>query len=180
MATVPASDLTPELRAQAEEMKRVRGLPTLGFYEDLMAHPGLFERVQALGTFLRFHGVLPGRVREACILMAAVEQRSPFEWQTHQQTARAAGLTEAEIAAIAAGSSLDPTLETARLAVRATIASQPVAQPVFDSLAAALTLQGAVELVTLAAFYRMMAGLAGAFESVLPGATPPPWLKQEE
>ena len=74
--------LTPELRAQRQEMLQKRGLPTLGFYEQLMAYPELFERLQALGTLVRFQSVLPPRVREAEVLMAAVEQRSAFEWQT--------------------------------------------------------------------------------------------------
>src|SRR5262249_51632531 len=43
--------------------------------------PELFEWLQALGTSVRFHSVLPLRVREAEVLMAAVEQRSAFEWQ---------------------------------------------------------------------------------------------------
>jgi alkylhydroperoxidase family enzyme len=177
MATVPdlEAHLTPELRAQAEEMKRTRGLSTLGFYGDLMAHPALFQHVQALGTFLRFHGTLPARDREAVILFAAVGQRSPFEWQTHQKTARAAGLTEVEIAAIGSGSPLDSQLSDLRETVLAVLAGKSVPQELFDRLTLELTLPGAIEVITLASFYRMMAGLGAAFDSTLPGAEPPPW-----
>lgn len=177
MARVPDLDahLTPALRAQAEEMKRARGLPTLGFYGDLMAHPGAFERVQALGSFLRFEGTLPARVREATILLAGVEQRSAFEWQTHQHTARAAGLTDDEIAAIGRGDPLPGLLGELRETVRAVVAGASVPQDRFDRLTAELTLPGAIEVIVLASFYRMMAGLAAAFDSVLPGAAAPPW-----
>ncbi len=177
MAQIPGLDafLTPALRAKAEQMKRERGLPTLGFYGDLMAHPELFARVEALGSFLRFHGLLPARIREAAILMAAVEQRSPFEWDTHQQTARAAGLVEDEITAIGSGAILPHDLEEVRVVVRSVVRGTSVLQEVFDSVAARLTLQGAVELVGLVAFYRMMAGLGAAFDSALPDAAPPPW-----
>ena len=167
--------LSPALREKAETMKRARGLPTLGFYEDLMVHPALFECVENLGTFLRFHGSLPERLREAAILMAAVEQRSAFEWQTHQQTARKAGLSESEIDAIGSAQPLDRDLETVRSIVLATIRNQPAPQSSFDSFASMTSLTAAVELITLSAFYRMMAGLGSAFESTLPNAAPPPW-----
>ncbi len=171
--------LTPDLRQQAAAMKAARGLPTLGFYEDLMANPGLFERVQALGTFLRFEATLPPRVREAAILAAAVEQRSAFEWETHQHTARQAGLADEEIRALGEGLELPAELEDVRDVVRAVVRGQSVPQALFDRVASRLSVPSAVELVTLAAFYRMMAGLGGAFDSALPGSGEPPWLVRQ-
>jgi len=177
MARIPNAldSLTPQLRAKAEEMKKARGLPNLGFYEDLMIHPELFARVEALGSFLRFHGSLPGRLREAVILMAAVEQRSAFEWQTHQKTARLAGLTEEEITAIGQAGILDPPLDRIRTLVSATIHDQAAPQDDFDILRRELGNEAAIEIIVLAAFYRMMSGLGSAFESKLPGAETPPW-----
>ena len=142
--------LTPELRAQRQEMLQKRGLPTLGFYEQLMAYPELFERLQALGTFVRFQSVLPPRVREAEVLMAAVEQRSAFEWQTHEKTAAAAGVEPALFEAIGAGRSLQPFgdgLEDVRAAVRCVVRQDTVPQDVFDRLTSAFTVPGAVEVV---------------------------------
>lgn len=169
--------LTPEMRAKAEQMKRARGLEHLGFYEDLMVHPALLERVEALGAFLRFHGLLPGRVREAAILCAGVFLRSALEWTTHQQTARAAGLTEAEISAIGIRASLPPDLESVRNCVEVVLQGRKVPQPLFDALARTYSLPAAVELVTLAAFYRMAAALGSAMES--PTAGELPWESKE-
>ena len=170
--------LTPALREKAAAMKAARGLPTLGFYEDLMANPGLFERVQALGTFLRFEATLPPRVREAAILAAAVEQQSAFEWDTHQHTARQAGLTDEEIGALGDGSELPAELEDVRAVVRAVVRGQSVPQALFDRVASRFSVPSAVELVTLAAFYRMIAGLGAAFDSVLLGSGEPPWVRR--
>ena len=173
--------LTPELRAQRREMLDTRGLPTLGFYEPLMAYPELFERLQALGTFVRFQSALPARVREAEVLIAAVEQRSAFEWQTHAKTAAAAGVEPALFDAIAAGRPLDgfgAALDDVRAAVRSVVRTEAVAQDVFDRLTSAFGLAGAVEVVTLAAMYRMFASLSAAFESRMPeGTPPPPWTR---
>jgi len=181
MATIADIErhLTPALRAQRREMLDKRGLPTLGFYEQLMAYPELFDRLQALGTFVRFDSVLPPRVREAEVLMAAVEQRSAFEWQTHEKTAAAAGVEPALFRAIGAGESLQAFgagLEDVRTAVRAVVRAAVVPQAVFDRLTSAFTLPGAVEVVALASMYRMYASLAAAFESRMPeGTPPPPW-----
>ncbi len=173
------AQLTPELRRKAREMMQQRGLPTLGFYAELMAYPELFDRLQALGTFLRFDSTLPPRVREAAVLMAAVEQRSAFEWQTHVKTALAAGVGPELFAAIASGASLQSmgdALEDVRATVRCVVAQQSVPQGVFDRLSHAYGIPGAVEVVALAAAYRMFASLAAAFDSVMPDADPPPWM----
>lgn len=177
MAGIPdlEAHLTPGLRAEAEKLMKLRGLPTPGFYGELMVHPELFERVKALGTFLRFHGVLPARVREAAILCAAVVQRSSFEWDTHQATAREAGLDDATIAAIGSGGPLPDDLEAVRGLVTVVLCGASVPQGLFDRLRGGLGLQGVVELVTLTAFYAMMARLGASFDSAMPGAPPPPW-----
>jgi 4-carboxymuconolactone decarboxylase len=180
VARIPdlGSHLTPDLRRKAYDMMQQRGLPTLGFYAQLMAHPELFERLQALGSFVRFESRLPPRVREAEVLMAAVEQRSAFEWQTHSKSAAVAGVGSDLFAAIASGASLESfgdALEDVRSVVRCVVRQQSAPQPVFDRLMQAFGVPGAVEVVTLAAMYRMFASLAAAFESTMPEADPPPW-----
>ena len=184
MATIADIErhLTPALRDQRRAMLDKRGLPTLGFYEQLMAYPELFERLQALGTFVRFESVLPPRVREAEILMAAVEQRSAFEWQTHEKTAAAAGVEPALFRAIGAGEPLQSfgdALEDVRTAVRCVVRAEVLPQEVFDRLVSAFGVPGAVEVVVVAAMYRMFASLGAAFESRMPAGTlPPPWTSQ--
>jgi 4-carboxymuconolactone decarboxylase len=180
VARIPDLDshLTPELRRKAHEMMQQRGLSTLGFYAELMAYPELFERLQVLGTFVRFDSRLPLRVREAEVLMAAAEQRSAFEWQTHAKTAAAAGVSPELFAAIASGASLQSfgdALEDVRDTVRCVVRQHSVPQPVFDWLIQIFGVAGAVEVVTLAAMYRMIASLGAAFDSTVPEADPPPW-----
>jgi 4-carboxymuconolactone decarboxylase/cardiolipin synthase len=175
MARVFHHPLPPELQSKASEMLNARGLKSLHFYRDLMEHPGLFERVEALGSYLRFHGVLPGRIREAAILVAGVSQQNATIWQTHQHTARKAGLSEAEISAIGGGRTLEEPLEDVAQAVRSCIAGEALPQTVFDRLVDAFETKGAVEIVTLAAFYRMMDGLSESFESAAEAVSPLPW-----
>ncbi len=177
MATIRELDsyLTPELRKQRQEMLAERHLPNLGFYEQLMVYPELFERISDLGSFVRFHSSLSAPVREATILMTGVELKSTLEWTTHQESARTAGLSQELIDAIGSGSRLDSEHERLRLLVRTVTAQQSVAQGLFDELVEAYTIQGAVELVTLVSMYRMFAALGAAFDSVMPGGAPVPW-----
>jgi alkylhydroperoxidase family enzyme len=52
---------------------------------------------------------LPRRTREVAILRVAVRRASQYEWKQHQSIARRAGLTDAEITAIADGTATGPT-----------------------------------------------------------------------
>lgn len=181
MARIPdlETHLTPALREKRAAMLAQRGLPTLGFYEQLMVYPELFEHLQALGTFVRFQSVLPPRMREIAVLMAAVEQRSAFEWQTHEKTAALAGVEPTLMAAIGSEAALDPDLTDVRDAVRCVVRLESLPQALFERLLGLYGVQGAVELITLASMYRMFAGLGAAFDSHMPADTPPPpWESQ--
>jgi 4-carboxymuconolactone decarboxylase len=174
MATVPDLEarLSPKLRQQRSEMLARRGLPTLGFYEQLMVYPELFETLQALGTFVRFGSALPPRLREAEVLMCAVEQHSAFEWDTHVKSAAEAGVEASLSTAIASGAPLHPFgpgLEELRTVVRCVVGLTSVPQDAFDRLSALLGVKCAVEAVALAAMYRMFAGLGAGFDSAMPG-----------
>jgi alkylhydroperoxidase family enzyme len=169
------SHLTPELQKKRQEMLEQRQLPNLGFYDQLMVYPELFERLSELGSFVRFHSSLSDPVREATILMTGVELKSELEWSTHQEPAMRAGLSPELLHRIGSGSALDPEHERLRQLVRTVTAQQSVPQALFDELVEAYTLQGAVELVTLVSMYRMFAALGAAFDSVMPGGSAPPW-----
>lgn len=171
MATIPDLDqhLTPEMHLRRQQMLAQRQLPNLGFYDQLLVYPELFERISAVGTFVRYQSDLPARLREATILMVGVELSSQFEWDTHQKAAREAGLDDALIARIGARAPLDPELEELRQLVRHVVHLESVPQDLFDRLTGRYGLQPAVELVALGAIYRMYASLAAAFDSVMPG-----------
>ena len=107
-----------------------------------------------------------------------MEQRSAFEWQTHVKTAAAADVEPQLFSAIAQGApltSFGDVLEEVRTTVRSVVRQQSVPQEVFDCLMQAFGVAGAVEVVVLAAMYRMYAALGAAFDSTMPGAEAPPW-----
>ena len=76
--------------------------PTLNVFSTLARHPGLFRRWFPFAGKL-LGGRLPARDRELLILRSAWQCRSDYEWGQHVVIARAAGLSDEEIARVAAG-----------------------------------------------------------------------------
>jgi 4-carboxymuconolactone decarboxylase len=62
---------------------------------------GVFEPWSALARYLALDGILPSREREIVILRVGWRARSIYEFGQHTKFGRRAGLTEAEIAALA-------------------------------------------------------------------------------
>jgi 4-carboxymuconolactone decarboxylase len=56
--------------------------------------PGLADRVQRLGEYIRFGSTLPERIMEFVVLMTAFHLKSPYIWQSHRRNALKAGLSE--------------------------------------------------------------------------------------
>ncbi len=74
-----------------------------GPLEAMVLCPAAGDPLQELGGRLRFDGVLPGKLRELAILVAARFWTAQFEWHAHARIAREEGLDNAVIAAIAEG-----------------------------------------------------------------------------
>ena len=104
------ADLPPEAQPVWDAIAGPRGA-VRGPYQVLLRDPALAERVQALGGYLRFHGILPGADRELAILTAARELGAAFEWVMHEPFAREAGTSPAAIEAVRTGGPLDGLAE---------------------------------------------------------------------
>ena len=75
----------------------------LNILRTIAHHPTLLEPFLGFAAALAARGVLPRRVSELLALRAAWNCKSAFEWAHHVVYARAAGLTEDEIARIPVG-----------------------------------------------------------------------------
>ena len=79
----------------------------LNIFATLAHHPRLLKRWSAFGGVLLYGGVLPARERELLILRTGYLCRAPYEWGQHVTIGLAAGLTDDEIARVAAGPDAD-------------------------------------------------------------------------
>ena len=178
----PTSSLSPQGQALYQQLVAKRGRID-GMYRSLLNHPELTRQVSDLGTFLRFgSGALPDALRELLILWVARHMNAAYEWVKHKPVARGAGLPAAVIEAIRTHREppgLDDLQKAALLAARCVLTRRSIPQAVQDNLAAALGIEGVVELVVLCGFYEMIAGVIFAFDVPLPeGANDPFGLTQ--
>lgn len=102
IAPLPADGRDPRVEALLEPLRRPDGTE-LNIFTTLARHPKLLKRWSAFGGVLLYGGQLPARERELLILRAGYLCRAPYEWGQHVEIGKATGLTEDEIARVAAG-----------------------------------------------------------------------------
>jgi 4-carboxymuconolactone decarboxylase len=127
-----------------------------GPFNAFLLQPALGDRLQALGSAIRFSTSLTDRAREIAILVVAAHWRSEFEQFAHEPIGRAAGLTDDELAVIRRGATDD--IDPAARAIWADPADRLVVH-----LAQSLVRDGDVDDDTYAAAIDQL-GEAGLFE----------------
>lgn len=172
----PTGARSPEAQALYDQLVARRGRID-GMYRSLLHHPELARKVSELGTFLRFGGgALPDALRELTILWLARRLGAAYEWVKHLGPARQAGVSEEVIAALRTQKqpNLDPTQAAVLAVAGCVLERRSIPDEVQEGLAAAIGLEGVIELVVLVGFYQMIAGVIFAFDVPLPeGATDP-------
>jgi 4-carboxymuconolactone decarboxylase len=147
--------------------RRARGEGFGGPYLALLNHPALAERVEALGFYLKFEGVLPRPVYQYIVLSVARATGAAFEWQDHVRHALAAGLPQTLIDSIAGGANArppPPPFGLLRDILAKTLAWQPVPDDLQARAAAEWGKEGLVEIVVLSGFYQMFAAVNQGFD----------------
>jgi 4-carboxymuconolactone decarboxylase len=109
---------TPQQREMIAPQIREGG-SALNLYATMLQHPGLYTPRVSFGTYLRSETSLPPRTREMLIMRAAFLVGAEYEWAHHVERAREAGLTDREIARIAAGPDAAGWSEESRAVLRA-------------------------------------------------------------
>jgi len=158
----PAPDAVGADLAATLSKTILRDGQALNIFLTLGHHPGLLQRFNALGGAFLAHGLLPAREREIVILRIGWNCRSVYEFGQHTLLGRDAGLTEAEIAALATTRATGPwsPQEEALIGLADELcADDCVGDTTFDALRRRWNDAEIVELVALAGFYRMVSGL---------------------
>jgi 4-carboxymuconolactone decarboxylase len=146
-----------------------------GPFNALLHHPALGMAVQEVSRRLRFDGVLPGRARELVILVVAASQRSDFEWAAHAPIARALGVAEEDVAAIARGivpELTDPVERAAAVLAGELVATGDVADATWERVQHVLGDAGVVEVSTTVGIYQLIAQQLRVFRVPAPAG---PW-----
>ena len=130
-----------------------------GPFNAFLLQPRLGSALQALGAAVRYDTGLDDRCREIAILIVAAHWRSDFEWHAHEAVGRAAGLGDAELAALREG-------RHAELAGRESVVARTAAALVtrgdlddaeYGEAVGHLGPAGLFELLTLVGYYATLA-----------------------
>jgi alkylhydroperoxidase family enzyme len=95
---------TPEQRALIAPQTRPDGT-VFNLYKTLINHPKLYTPRARFGSYLQRDSLLDPETRELAILRTAWNIHTNYEWAHHYESAKSAGLTDSQIAAIATGPS---------------------------------------------------------------------------
>ena len=151
-----------------------------GPFNAFLLQPRLGSALEALGASVRYDTGLDDRCREIAILVVAAYWRSDFEWYAHEAVGRAAGLGDAELAALRegrlaelAGSDSVVARTAAALVARGDLDDAEYAEAVGH-----LGPSGLFELLTLVGYYATLALQLRVFrvpapDSPAPDSTPP-------
>ena len=143
-----------------ERIKQRRG-GRLTPLDGLLLHsPEFADGWNSMLRAVRERGTLPADLREAVILRVAAINGADYEWAAHLPAARAAGLTDTDIAAIRDGSDPSPALRYADAMTR----DVAVPDEVFAAVRESLADQQVLELTVTIATYNMVSRLLVALD----------------
>ena len=103
MPAIPPEQMSAAQRAAAEEITAGRRGGVVGPFIAALRSPECMRRLQHFGAYLRYDSAIPPHLREIVILLTAYRWRQGYEWVTHEQAARDAGVAPGTLDAIKAG-----------------------------------------------------------------------------
>ena len=102
IAPITPENWTPAQKAIIAPQVRPDGT-ALNLYTTMLNHPELYGPRARFGTYLQRDSLLDAETRELLIMRTAWNIRATYEWAHHVEYAKSAGLSDAQIAAIATG-----------------------------------------------------------------------------
>jgi len=143
--------------------------------------PATGDSAQALGEQVRFHNVLPEKLKELAILVVARHWTAQFEWYAHHRLALAAGLDPAIAAAIARGEEpggLQPDEAAIYAFATELLATKTVSDATFRAVAVRFGEKGVVDLIATLGYYTLVSMTLNVDRFPIPAdATPLPPLE---
>ncbi len=168
----PTATLTGEGRAIYEDIlarRRAKGVDHLGPYIPLLNHPQLAKLIEQLGYYYKFESALPRDIYQFVVLLSAKRSGVAFEWADHIASARAAGLSEALIDGIAAGSKkFAAPFDMVDQLTDCAFAYRSIPASLQDAAIAKFGVPGLIEIVTLCGYYALIGMVNCCFDVPLP------------
>lgn len=140
---------------------------SLNIYRVMAHHPALLAAWENIRNHVVRGNSLAPRLQEIAILRTGFKWRSAYEWAHHVHRGKAAGLSEAEIAAAGSAnrseSLSDPVLDAVIEAVDQLLLNGRLEQPLRGNLLAAIGAEGVLDLFATVGMYTTLAFIANSF-----------------
>jgi 4-carboxymuconolactone decarboxylase len=149
-----------------------------GPFNAMLLSPAVGASLQGVGASLRYGSGLTSREREVAILCVAASWRSDFEWVAHVELARAAGLSDAAIEALATGAApgdLEGDEPSVHAVVTALLVEADLSDEEWQAASTILGVPKIFELVTLVGYYQLLSLSLRVFRTPLPPGLEAPW-----
>ena len=170
--------LSPEQKAIYDDIASSPRGGVRGPFKVLIHSPGLCDRVQKLGAFVRYDCSVPQKLREMAILVTAQRLKAEYEWFAHEPHAAEAGLAQDIIESIRAGERPNFSETAEEVVYNFTTELQQttrVGDPTYQAALALLGERGVVDLVGLLGHYTLIAMTLNTFEVPIPDGKPSPF-----
>jgi 4-carboxymuconolactone decarboxylase len=173
---LPMEQLTPEQKALHAELGRTRKRVS-GPFAIWLRNPPLADAANKVVLALREHGRLEKRLYELIVLVVVRHWSAQYAWAAHEAAAGAAGLSPEAIEAIRHRRKPDLKNEDERV-VYDTVSEllerkQALSQASYDRLVKQFGLDLAIEIVTVAGLYSMVATVLNGFDVPTPTGEKP-------
>ena len=169
--------ITPRQRAVYDKIAGKRGKVGAP-YQVWLYSPELCERVEAVGSYLRWESAIAPKFRELGLLIAARFFDAQYSWNAHTEAAIKAGVQPATLQAIAERRPPpfnDEEERTFYSFAMELLKNHFVSQQTFDAAQKAFGAQGVVDIVGALGNFSMLAMLLNAFEVDLQPDRAPPY-----
>ncbi|HEV8028669.1 MAG TPA: carboxymuconolactone decarboxylase family protein [Stellaceae bacterium] len=152
-------EMTPEQRRMAESILAGPRKSLSGPFSALLYSPETGDQAQKLGAQVRFHNVLPDKLKELAILMVARHWTAQFEWYAHHRLALAAGLDPQIARDIAAGrrpAALQPDEAAIHDFCAELLETKEVSDATFKAVADRFAEKGVIDLICTLGYYSLV------------------------
>lgn len=134
----------------------------------LLRHPDLTHAYLTFNAHVLRHSTLSDRMREVAVLRAVHRRGCEYLWHHHIPIAHRAGLTDADIDAVRAGSPADDTDRLVVTAVDELRERDTLTDATWQALAQTFDEQQRMDLVFTIGCYDLLAAAVNAFEIAVP------------
>jgi 4-carboxymuconolactone decarboxylase len=176
MPAIPPERLTEAQKKAIAEFTAARKVAPSGPFIPLLRSPEVMNRARAMGDYLRYNSVLPPRLSEFAILIAARRWTQNYEWDAHAGLAAKGGLSPDIINAVADGRRPDKMADDEDIVYRLCTElhqNQSVSDGTYARAVATFGEQGVIDIVGISGYYTLLAMVLNTSRTPVPeGHTP--------